>query len=477
MQLEQGLKVEELRLHVENQTIPHEEIGPRNLLSQAIHDRYRYPEGSLQFSLDGPLSAHPGYFRVGGSAICFGRSSHGVGQQLEESSRFEAHGVATSDGTLSLPFDLTEVVDNLRLERYVHRDAGLRKILKKLYYTVRPLTTLAMRRRIQRFRARNWTHVSFPKWPVDTTVEEICGKLLLSAMDAKQVNKLPFIWFWPNGAQSALTMTHDVEAEAGRRFCQEMMDVDDAHGVKASFQIVPEGRYEVSPEFLASFRKRGFEIAIQDLNHDGRLFDDRQEFLRRAKKINQYKEEFGAKGFRAAVLYRNPEWYGDLNFDYDMSIPNAAHLDPQSGGCCTVLPYFIGDIVELPVTTVQDYMLFHILNENSIDLWRSQIETILRNNGLISFIIHPDYVIEAGPRKIYESLLTHIQELCTKTNIWSALPREIEFWWRARSQMQLVKRGNRWQIEGEQAHRATLAYARNVNGKLVYELESAAAAV
>ena len=60
------------------------------------------------------------------------------------------------------------------------------------------------------------------------------------------------------------------------------MDLDDTYGIKASFQIVPEGRYDVSQEFLASFRNRGFEIAIQDLNHDGRLFDDRQEFLRRA---------------------------------------------------------------------------------------------------------------------------------------------------------------------------------------------------
>ena len=57
-------------------------------------------------------------------------------------------------------------------------------------------------------------------------------------------------------------------------------------------------------------------------------------------------------------------------------------------------------------------------------------------------------------------------------------PRKLdESWWRARSMMRVVKHGNRWQIEGEQAHRATLAFAKNVNSKLVYELDSAAAAV
>ena len=32
-----------------------------------------------------------------------------------------------------------------------------------------------------------------------------------------------------------------------------------------------------------------------------------------------------------------------LDFSFDMSIPNVAHLDPQRGGCCTIMPYFIGN--------------------------------------------------------------------------------------------------------------------------------------
>jgi hypothetical protein len=55
----------------------------------------------------------------------------------------------------------------------------------------------------------------------------------------------------------------------------------------------------------------------------------------------------------------------DLNDSFDMSIPNVARLDPQRGGCCTVLPFFIGDIVELPVTTTEGYSLFHILGDYS----------------------------------------------------------------------------------------------------------------
>ena len=193
-------------------------------------------------------------------------------------------------------------------------------------------------------------------------------------MKAKGVDRVPFIWFWPDGAQSCAAMTHDVETERGRDFCTELMNVDESFGIKSSFQIVPEGRYQISEDFIQAIRDRGFEINIQDLNHDGNLFRDPEEFCRRAHKINEYAETYGASGFRAAVLYRNLDWYDALQFAFDMSVPNVAHLDPQRGGCCTVMPYFFGETLEIPVTTTQDYTLFHLLNDYSLDLWKDADE-------------------------------------------------------------------------------------------------------
>jgi hypothetical protein len=269
-------------------------------------------------------------------------------------------------------------------------------------------------------------------------------------------------------------MTHDVESQAGMDFCDRLMDIDDSFGIKASVQIVPEKRYRVSSDIIDRFRKRGFEVAIQDLNHDGRLFDHKEEFLRRATIVNRYAREYKANGFRAAVLYRRPEWYDSLDFSFDMSMPNVAHLDPQRGGCCTVMPYFIERILELPVTTTQDYTLFHILNQRSIDLWKTQISLILERNGLVSFIVHPDYIIEQETRSVYENLLSHLRHWRSHTDIWFALPHEIDTWWRSRSQMRVEQHGGAWRIAGEGAERATLAYAKNLDGKLVYELARSA---
>jgi hypothetical protein len=374
-----------------------------------------------------------------------------------------------------LPFDPVEVVDNLRLERYCAAWTGAktfsaRKTLRKMYYLVRPLLGVPVRKHFQKLYFRGWERISFPWWPVDTTVENIFEQLLVLSMKSTGVAKLPFIWFWPDGSPSCTMMTHDVETSAGLDFCSQLMDLNDSFGIKSSFQLIPEKRYSVSRSVLESIRKRGFEINIHDLNHDGHLPRNRTEFLDRAQRINGYRREFSAFGFRSALMHRNTDWYDALDFSYDMSIPNLAHLDPQRGGCCTVLPFFIGNILELPLTTIQDYSLFNILNEHSIRLWKEQISLIRRKSGLISFIVHPDYVIGQAARSVYTELLHYLCDLRSQGETWIALPGHIAAWWRLRSALSLVNVGGSWHIRGEGSDRARLAYAVLDGDRVSYEL-------
>jgi hypothetical protein len=435
-------------------------------------DYFKCPDGLVDFALAGELSSDSGYFRFGPHVTCYGRSFRGSRGSHPRTPLYDSLiDVREEYGKLALPFDPVEVLNNLRLERYPHsRTNGLNSVLRRAYYRLRPLTNMSLRKAVQRLYVRKWRERPFPRWPVDTTVENICETLLSLSLRAKGVSNIPFVWFWPDGARGCVMMTHDVESEAGLEFCHDLMDIDDTFGIKASFQIVPEDRYTVSPSLVGTIRNRGFDLSIQDLNHDGRLFDNREEFLRRAKTINQYGKNYDTKGFRAAMLYRRPDWYDKLDVSFDMSIPNVAHLDPQRGGCCTVMPYFIGRIVELPVTTTQDYTLFHILNQRSIDLWKEQTELILSKHGLVSFIVHPDYIIEHDTRSVYRSLLSHLKDLRSDANVWFALPSEVDNWWRTRSQLRVERLGESWRIVGEGAERATLAYAKNVEGKLTYQV-------
>jgi len=213
-------------------------------------------------------------------------------------------------------------------------------------------------------------------------------------------------------------------------------------------------------------------VNVQDLNHDGDLFTNREEFLRRANRINEYLGQFRARGFRSAVMYRNSDWLESIDASYDMSFPNVAHLEPQRGGCCTTMPYFIGKSVELPLTTMQDYSLLHILGESSIEPWKQQIDLIREKNGLVSFLVHPDYL--SGEREIgmYKSLLTYLSSLRADSKLWIALPSEVDEWWRARSRMRLVFQDERWRVEGEDSQRARVAYATLVNNRITYSFEA-----
>lgn len=371
-------------------------------------------------------------------------------------------------GRISLSFNPTEVIENSRRERYLvttDSEHGFRS----LYYLLRPILPFPFRRMLQRCVFR-WRRGNFPTWPVDYSVEQIFESLMQLAIQATGELEIPFIWFWPEGKNTAVMMTHDVEEENGTAHCEMLMDLDDSFGVKAAFQLIPEGRYSGVEQLVARIRLRGFETNIHDLDHDGRLYEDVQRFQKRARKINAYARKYSMEGFRAGAMHRNQEWFDMLEFQYEMSVPNASHLEPQAGGCCTVTPYFVGRLLELPLTTIQDHGLFNILGEHSIDLWKQQIEIISARHGLISFIIHPDYLVRASVRRLYRELLEYISRLREGGDIWLALPGEINRWWRERSQMRLVREGERWQIRGLGSERARLAFASLVNGKLDYRV-------
>jgi hypothetical protein len=373
----------------------------------------------------------------------------------------------------SLPFNPTDVAKTLREERYVRQSNGNRSkgLQRRMYYALRPMLSTSVRRHLQRLSLRGWQREAFPRWPVDLSVDRMHHRMMALAARTSPTGKVPFIWFWPDGHSAAAVMTHDVETATGMRSVGRLMDLDASFGIPASFQIIPAGRYRVTASALSAIRSRRFEVNVHDLKHDGHLFEDLESFKKAAARINYFAEDFGALGFRSAVLYRKQEWFRYLRVAYDMSVPNVGRLDPQHGGCCTVMPYFIGDILELPVTATQDYSLFHILRTLSLDLWREQMTMIRNAHGLMNFIVHPDYLDTKARIDCYRCLLGELARLRTEANVWVALPRDVNQWWRQRNAMTLVKDGNRWSVRGEGAERARVMYARDEGGEVVYSAD------
>lgn len=365
---------------------------------------------------------------------------------------------------LTLPFDLAEVVTNLQQERYTRTPPPFERLaedngLRSVYYALRPLLPVPLRRHLQKVQLSGWERIAFPRWPVDTSVDALMQRTMAELLKAQGLRSMPFVWFWPGGAPAAAMVTHDVEGPSGREFSSRLMDIDDEFGVRSAFQIIPEVPSGGSAGQLEQLRARGFEVNLHDLNHDGYLFQDRDTFLKRAAEINRYARAFDCRGFRSGAMYRKQAWFEAFEFSFDMSVPNVAHLEPQRGGCCTVMPYFIGRILELPLTLAQDYSLFNILGQYSTALWCRQIDLIRRAHGLISVITHPDYLIEPRAQAVYRSLLSHLTRLRSTEGVWIATPGDIDDWWRRRSRMTVEPAGDGYAIAGDTTGTARIARA------------------
>jgi len=445
---------------------------------------FRCPETHAAFRAAGDLPSAAGYFRFG-DAIAYGRQKAGSASATPTGALTDVGAaIGQASDLAAAPLDIAEVVANLRHELYPEAQRAIRDVsspsaIRALYYLFRPLMPVAFRKHLQRLHWQGWRNTPFPRWPVETAVDAVMREAVRLSLAHGAVNDFPFIWFWPDGAPGCAMMTHDVEGIAGTAFCDRLMDVDARYGIPSSFQVVPDpppnrGSREATRALVERLRSRGFEVNVHDLTHDGGLFKERERFLKHAATINARGREFGSRGFRSGAMYRRQDWLAKLDIAYDMSVPNVAHLEPQRGGCCTVMPYFNGHVLELPLTMAQDYTVFHVLDDYSTRLWDEQLDLVLAQHGLASFIAHPDYLTAPRALAVYEQLLARLTQLREEQGLWIAPPAGVDQWWRQRQGMTLVSDGNGWRVRGPGSDRARVAHARlEEHGRVVYDVERA----
>jgi hypothetical protein len=102
---------------------------------------------------------------------------------------------------------------------------------------------------------------------------------------------------------------------------------------------------------------------------------------------------------------------------------------------------------------------------------------IMGQNGLMSLLVHPDYVIESRAQSVYRDLLGYLADLREHEGVWTPLPREVAQWWQLRSRMKLIQEGGTWRIEGPGKERARIAYARVADGAISYRVQDETAQV
>jgi peptidoglycan/xylan/chitin deacetylase (PgdA/CDA1 family) len=350
-------------------------------------------------------------------------------------------------------------------ERYV--DHGEKSGLLRAYYTLRPFIPRRVQIALRRRYAKRQARAEFPRWPIEEVlVKKLHDELRRQAAEAPD-ERAPLVNFWPDGHRFAFVLTHDVEGTAGVENIERVRAIERRHGLVSSWNFCAE-EYPIPDGLFDRLRAEGCEIGLHAIDHKCRLFQSRENFEEQLPEIHRYLREWDIVGFRSPALHRNADWMPELGAGYDSSYPDTDPFEPQGGGCCWPFPFFNGDMVELPVTLVQDHTHWEILQRPTIELWERKIAWLREVHGLVNVIVHPDYLLTDDRLKLYDELCAHLASL---GDGWHALPRDVASWWRRRSRLWLERDDAGVRVRGPEPAGATVAWAwaRETDGRIVVE--------
>ena len=360
-------------------------------------------------------------------------------------------------GNVLLPFDPAEAIASFWSESYRSNEAtgfsgNLRRLAMRTYYSVRPVlprsAQISMRRVFSRIQRRR----EFPRWPTEPALHDLYAVLFRYVAGIAE-EPIPSIAPWPSGYTWAVVLTHDVETSVGYRNLKLLQEIELRAGYRSSWNFVPK-RYEVEDAVVRELIEQGFEVGVHGLLHDGRDLESEEMVRRRSPEMRAYAERWGARGFRSPATHRQWDLMPMLGFDYDSSYPDTDPFEPQAGGCCTWLPYFNRDLVELPITLTQDHTLFVILRERSERAWIEKASYLRSRQGMALLITHPDYMRDVASLEAYERFLSAFSD---DSGAWRALPRDVSDWWRRRAASTIVSDNGAPRIVGPAAREGKLA--------------------
>jgi hypothetical protein len=109
-------------------------------------------------TLTGSLPPTSGFFRFGPDVVCYGQANGETRSRVDDALYDASLHVQSNGRRLLLPFDPTQVINNLRYESYVAPSNRLveKTWIKDIYYQLRPLMPVSFRKHLQGIYLRNW---------------------------------------------------------------------------------------------------------------------------------------------------------------------------------------------------------------------------------------------------------------------------------------------------------------------------------
>ena len=341
--------------------------------------------------------------------------------------------------------------ERLLLEQYLPEEDRHPPTAMRAYYYVKRLIPQSLRHRLNSAAIRARTPLEFPSWPCESALVELRRDWVRQSLEVHGLTDAWHIGFWPDNARCCIVLTHDVESPKGFERMEAMAEIEEQHGFRSAWNL-PLAQYPIDWRRVAQLRARGFEFGAHGLSHDGRLFRSHRDFAELAPILERLAAEHDLRGFRAPSTLRDPRAIATMDFDFDSSFSDTDPYEPQPGGTCSLFPFNLSRLIELPYTLPQDHTLIHLLRRAPLPVWTTKAKWIASLGGMILTLTHPDYCGDGAYLDAYRELLKRLGEI---ELAWRALPSEAATWWKQRAQLQLHVENNRPHIIGPGAARAT----------------------
>jgi len=260
---------------------------------------------------------------------------------------------------------------------------------------------------------------------------------------------------WPNGAQCAVVLSFDVDAESGyvyrnpqeaatqldqieeRRFgvrsgLPRILRLLEKYSLPATF-FVPGFTIERYTKAVTPIRDAGFEMACHGNVHETLdTLDEAAERRILKEQLDIYQSYLGVK----PVGYRSPSW--SLNNRSPRLLKEAGFLyDSSLMG--DDIPYFVGtphgELAEVPIQWLLDDAPFyrHVYGGSNqiaepdrvIRLWEQEFRGMYKENGAFVLTMHPFITGRAGRMEGLEQLIRTIR---AEPNVWWTTCQAVAEW-------------------------------------------------
>lgn len=233
----------------------------------------------------------------------------------------------------------------------------------------------------------------FPGWPLDLSADVWEDAAALCRGES------------PKRLDACLVLSHDVDTLEGLRWLPRLVEAEEAAGYRSVEYVVPF-RFEIDHGILRDAAGAGCEIGVHGCTHDNKLpYCEEGEIRERLARAQDFRERYGARGFRAPSLLRTERLFrvlASLGY-YDSSVPTSGGRFPTpNNGCASARAFRVAGLWELPITLPRDGSLLALGHSprEILDMWKTLAKAIITRGGIVHLLTHGEAHFSGNDRML-----------------------------------------------------------------------------